>query len=129
MLKSAFVGAVLAITAATPGFAACGKKPPVNNWNLQAGDKRVTGAYLGKLLPGKKVKFMEGGIEDYAANGGYTYKLKGKSYRSNGFRFYADGIRCIDYPNDPRYDLYVVNGGKLVLINWVGGRYVGQVLK
>ena len=129
MLKTAVVGAVLALALATPVSATCGKKPPVNNWNLQAGDKRVTGAYLGKMLTGKKVRFKEGGTEVFAADGGYTYKLDGKSYRSNGFRFYANGIRCIDYPNDPRYDLYVVNGGKLMLINRVGGRYVGQVQK
>lgn len=114
---------------AAVAVAACGTRPPVNNWNTQSGDQRVSGDYLQSLLAGKKVKFKSVGTEHYRADGTYAFRFEGQTSRAPGYRFYPDGIRCIDYPQQPRYDLYVVRDQQLVLINWVGGRYPARVTR
>lgn len=107
-------------------FAACpSRSPSVSSVTLQADDQRVNKAWLEKTLAGKRVKFAEG-TEIYNADGSYTYKVTDGSFSAPEYRFYDSGFRCIGY-SDPRFDFYVVNNGKLYLINGNGGRFQGRI--
>lgn len=109
-------------------MAGCPNSPPNVKWNSHSGDQHVNAAYLQKLLVGKKVKFGGDGTEVYHKNGTYTYRASGGNYDAPSYKFYANGVRCINYP-DPRFDLYVVNDKRLLLINAGGGRIVGKVTR
>ncbi len=121
-----FIVFAAAMLVAGSAFAACPQKAPRHNWNLQAGDQRVDVQYLAGLLSGKRVKFGNIGTEHYRKNGDYRYSAGGSNYDAGSYRFYPNGVRCIGYSN-PRFDLYVVNGGKLFLINREGARLEGKV--
>jgi hypothetical protein len=114
------------VLTASTAIADCPGKPPKVKWNTHSGDQRVNAAYLQKLLPGKKVKFGGDGTEVYHKNGKYTYRASGGNYDAPSYKFYSDGTRCINYPN-PRFDLYVVNDKRLILVNAEGGRLEGKV--
>lgn len=116
------------VVAAAPVFASCPDNPPRIKWNTHSGDQRVNDAYLQKLLPGKKVKFGSDGTEVYKKNGSYTYRTSKGNFDAPNYRFYKDGTRCINYAN-PRFDLYVVNDKRLILINAKGWRGEGKVTK
>lgn len=120
-MKNLLVSVILALVG-TASFADCPASPPKLNWNIHSDDQRVDDAYLGKLLAGRKVSFSFGGVEHYRKNGKYRYSADGRSYNAPSYRFYANGVRCIAYPT-PRFDLYVVNNRKLVLVNTAEGRY------
>lgn len=107
-------------------LAECPKNSPNAKWNTHSEDQRVDAAYLQKLLPGKKVKFGKAGTEVYNSDGSYTYRTSNKSYDAPNYKFYNDGVRCINYSN-PRFDLYVINGKRLFLINGKGGRLKGEL--
>ncbi|MGR3621666.1 hypothetical protein, partial [Pseudophaeobacter sp.] len=87
---------------------------------------RVDVQYLTDLLSRKRVKYGNVGTEHYRKNGDYRYSAGGSNYDAGSYRFYPNGVRCIGYSN-PRFDLYVVNGGKLFLINREGARLEGKV--
>jgi len=106
--------------------AACPGKAPAKKWNTQAGDQAVDHKWLEKTLSNKKVVYSSGGTEHYRKNGSYRFTAGGQKYNAGGYQFYSSGVRCIAY-SEPRFDRYVVNGGKLVLINWQGERYVAKV--
>ncbi|MCA0872353.1 hypothetical protein LCL97_16080 [Seohaeicola saemankumensis] len=126
-MKRAFAIAAAVLVAAAPAFAACPDKAPRIKWNTHSGDQRVNDAYLQKLLPGKKVRF-DSGYESYNKNGSYTFRAGSQKHDAPSYRFYKDGSRCINYAN-PRFDLYVVNDKRLILVNAQGGRYQGKVTK
>ncbi len=117
---------VLACLASAQAMADCPAKPPKIDWNIYSGDQRVDAGYLQGLLPGKKVRFSAGGVEHYRPNGKYRYSGGGRTYDADSYRFYKNGVRCIGY-SEPRFDLYVMNKGKLVLVNAVGTRYKAKV--
>lgn len=121
-----FIVFAAAMLVAGSAFAACPQKAPRHSWNLQAGDQRVDVQYLADLLSGKRVKYGNVGTEHYRKNGDYRYSAGGSNYDAGSYRFYPNGVRCIGYSN-PRFDLYVVNGGKLFLINREGARLEGKV--
>ena len=112
---------------ASAADAACPKKVPNFAWALDAKDQRVTGSYVSDKVKGKKVTFKEGGTENYLADGGYFFKLGSDKWVARGVKFYENGVRCIDYPRAPRFDLYVENKKKLVLINQYNERFVARV--
>ena len=121
---------ILALTfAATAVAADCPSNPPSieGRVSFADGDQKVGTAWLEKSLAGHRVKFSDG-TEHYNDNGTYTYKAGNQSWDAPGYKFYSSGLRCIDYAT-PRFDLYVVNDGKLVLINSGGSRLVGKILK
>ncbi|MBB97504.1 MAG: hypothetical protein CML68_23255 [Rhodobacteraceae bacterium] len=109
-------------------LAACPDAPPSKaRFNVESGDQGVTAAWLEKTLSGKKVRFDEG-TEHYKSGGAYSYKSGNQTWDAPGYRFYDNGMRCIDYPS-PRFDLYVVRDKQLVLINGNGGRFVGKITR
>lgn len=118
----------LGCTVSSSALAACSEAPIRHNWAVQAGDQRVTGDFVRQTVLGHKVRF-EGAYEDYKKNGGYVFKDgNGNTYNPDGYVFYADGTRCLNYP-EPRYDLYVVRDQKLVLINRLGERFTARLTK
>ena len=119
---------VAALTAiGTASFATCPENPTGWNWTLGEGDERVDGSVVSKMLVGKKVKYSDAGTENYGADGSYSYKYKGDTYRPNGYVFYKDGSRCLSYAAGPRHDLYVMNDGDLYLINGQGQRFKARI--
>jgi len=106
----------------TSAFAACSETPIVHDWNVQAGDQRVSGEFVQQTVLGKKVRF-EDAYEHYRQNGSYVFRSGGgNTSRPDGYVFYPDGSRCLNYDR-PRYDLYVVRDQQLLLINMQGGRF------
>jgi len=128
-MKALFFAALAGSLVATTVSAECPAKTPSNKRiNIQQGDERVNAAWLNKHLSGQRVSFEQVGTEYYQANGSYAWKQGSQKWEAPSYRFYDNGFRCIDYPS-PRFDLYVVNNGKLVLIDGTGGRYIGEILK
>lgn len=115
------MGLALWGTAAT----ACSDIPLNFNWNTASDDQRVSGEFVKKTVLGRQVRY-EDGYEDYRANGDYFYVTPSQRFTADGYVFYADGSRCLNYPT-PRYDLYVIRGNKLWVINQGGGRFEGRV--
>ena len=122
------VAATVASALATSVLAACSETPIVHEWNTQAGDVRVSGDFVRDTVLGKKVRF-EDAYEHYRNNGSYRFRDGGgNTHNPNGYVFYADGTRCLNYDR-PRYDLYVVRDQQLVLINMQGGRFTAKLTR
>lgn len=119
---------VAAMVTSMTAYADCPSSPPKITWNTQSGDQRVNADYLQKLLPGKKVKFQGDGTEVYHLNGSYSYLTADKKYDAPSYKFYDDGTRCTEY-SKPRFDLYVVNEKRLILVNAYGDRLEGRLSK
>ena len=123
--------------AATAGFIAiggaadakCSNKAIKQNWNFQSDDVRISGKFLEKTVIGKLVSYGDEGTEHYGADGSYFYKSNEGKWDAKGVVYYKDGSRCLDYANGPRYDMYVVNNKRLVLINGHGGRLEAKIAK
>ncbi len=108
--------------------AACPTKAPSDSkYNIHSDDHRVNAAWLTKTLSGKRLALPRG-VEIYNTDGTYNFKTKSQTQSAKSYKFYNNGIRCIDYPN-PRFDLYVVNNGTLVLISGGGGRIAGRLME
>ncbi|WP_170429282.1 hypothetical protein [Ruegeria arenilitoris] len=123
ILISALCGVFVSFTAQ----AACpAKAPKLSKSFFSDGDQKVNAAWLQKNLAGRKVVYPGKEVETYAADGSYSYKANGQTWSAGSYKFYDNGMRCIGYAK-PRFDLYVVNDGKLVLVNEGKGRYVGQI--
>lgn len=100
----------------------CASQPISHNWNFEAGDQRLTGTALAAKVRDQQLESSGGGVEQYNRDGSYAFVFGTDRYDAVGYVIYPDGSRCIAY-NEPRYDMYVMNGGELVLINRPGGRY------
>lgn len=119
-----------AATTLVSGLAAhaeCQRNPVKHAWNIHSGDQRIGGDQLSDAVSGKKVKFGSIGTEHYKADGSYVYQDNSGKYAAKSVKFYKDGSRCLNYDRGPRYDMYVVVDGGLVLINRDGGRYEGAL--
>ena len=128
MLKSLVITFAVTLLA-TAASAKCPAKSPSieGRVTFDAADKRVNAKWLEKNLSGRRVRFDDG-TEHYKVDGSYSYKAGSNTWDAPEYRFYNNGLRCIGY-SSLRYDIYVVNGGKLVLINGSGNRFVGRILK
>ncbi len=118
--------AIVASLVGLPVFAGCPDTPPTIKWNMHSDDQILDQVALKKQLTSRKVKYSDGGTEQYRKNGNYRYSADGQQYTAPSYKFYPSGVRCIAY-SKLRYDRYVVNNGKLVLINTHGGRYEATV--
>lgn len=127
-MQRIMISLLASLSLGSAAFAACPPKSVAHSWNLESGDQRVSGDFAAKHMVGKKVHYSNPtGRENYGADGSYSYKDKGGTYVANGYRFYSDGSRCLDYGNGPRHDLYVVRDGKFWLVNTSGGRYQARI--
>lgn len=122
------LSAILAISAsATAAQADCPSTPPdASKFPTSAEDQEVDARWLEKNLAGRKIIYDGGDTEHYKPDGSYSFRSNGRSYQAPGYRFYENGIRCIDYQS-PRFDYYVVNNKRLIVINQQGGRFVGRL--
>jgi len=124
-----YLSVLAGILAAGAAPAGCPETTPsIERWNILEGDKRVNSAWLQEYLAGRRVKYEPSGTEYYQEDGSYAWRDGSQTWNAPSYKFYDSGFRCIDYP-DPRFDLYVVSDGHLVLINSGGSRYVGKILK
>lgn len=119
---------ITAMMTAGAAIASCPNEAPEMKWNAHSGDIRVGAKYLQKLLEGKKVKYDRRGTEVYNIDGRYFFLAANGEFEAPSFKFYDDGTRCINYPN-PRFDMYVVNENRLIIINPEGERLHGRLLK
>jgi hypothetical protein len=119
-LASVFVVIAGAAVAKSPN------KPPKIMWATHSGDQRVDASYLENCFQEKKLSYGSDGTEVYHKNGSYTYRTSGGNYDAPSYKFYANGVRCINYAN-PRFDLYVVNEKCLILVNAKGWRGEGTL--
>ena len=114
--------------AAQSAFASCPSAPLEKDWNTHDGDQRVNAEFLQKILAGRMVKFSDG-TEHYFRNGTYMYQVKGGGQlEAPNYKYYEDGSRCINFAN-PRFDLYVVNDRRLIMVTPDGTRLEGMVTK
>jgi len=102
--------------------AICASTPVSFDWAASSSDQRLTAEALSSRVAGKRLEFSYGASETYAPDGSYAYREGDQIYSAPGYALYPDGSRCIAYPS-PRYDLYVLEGRTLVLINQSGERY------
>jgi hypothetical protein len=129
LMKTAILALCLVVGVVSQATANCPSKPPSDrDVALADGDQKVNAGFLEKTLVGKRVRYSDG-TETYDESGSYSYKIGNQTWDAPKYRFYDNGFRCIDYPNGPRFDYYVVNDGKLVLINGAGERFQGNVSK
>ncbi|MEO0937708.1 MAG: hypothetical protein AAFY38_06100 [Pseudomonadota bacterium] len=125
-MKLSFWSAAFLAASVVGAHAACPERAPRVGWNTQSGDARVSAEFLAQNLAGKRVGFSGGGTEHYRGNGSYRFSAGGQTFRADGYKFYENGVRCIGYA-PPRFDLYVVNNGKLILVNEQGGRFEAKI--
>lgn len=122
-MKSLVFAVFAAVLGPNIALAACpDKSPSTSNANFHSDDQRVNAKWLTENLAGRKVYFNRG-KEDYKNDGSYAFSFSGKSDNAPGYKFYNSGMRCIDYPPKSRFDLYVVNNGKLIMIDSMGRRF------
>lgn len=116
---------VLLVLAASAARAEC---PDVPGWQpldmMQPGDTWLDAYWLHANLAGHRVHY-DGGDEYYLPGGRYRFDSGGQSWAAPGYRFYDNGARCIDYPDGPRVDYYIISNGRLTLINAQGERFTG----
>lgn len=117
----------VAVFSGLAAHAECQRNPVKHTWNFHSTDERISGKQLSKVVSGKKLKFASVGTEHYKGDGSYLYRDSAGTYAAKSVKFYKDGSRCLNYDQGPRYDMYVVVDGGLVLINRSGGRYEGTL--
>lgn len=119
-----FLAVALAMSEAD---AACPDNSP---WSvapfLQPGDQRIDYWWLTETLGNGRIEYP-GGTEEFLPGGRYRFTAGAQSWEAPAYRFYRDGARCIDYPQGARVDYYVLNSGRLVLINADGTRSIGLI--
>ncbi len=124
-----FLSALCATAIGVSAHAACpNKAPKLSKSYFSDGDQKVNAAWLQNNLAGRKVVYTGKDPETYFSDGTYSYKRDGQTWKANSYKFYDNGMRCIGYQN-PRFDLYVVNNGKLILVNEQKKRYEGKIRK
>lgn len=121
-ISLAFLACVLAL----PAIAECPAESPVKKWNTHDGDLTLNKVDLEKRLVGRIVKISNSGSEFYRRSGEYRYTEKGQKFHAPSYKIYSNGVRCIDY-DKPRFDKFVVNNKRLIMIDAQGGRFETKV--
>ncbi|OYX45382.1 MAG: hypothetical protein B7Z02_02135 [Rhodobacterales bacterium 32-67-9] len=94
------------------------------DWSMRAGDEPLSGAALEALLGLPLVRFHDGGRSEYGPGDSYAYVYSNEDRAEGRYRVEADGSVCVDFVNGfSRCDLYVRNGGRVLLIDRKGDRY------
>lgn len=95
------------------------------DWNLRTMDIPLSQDQAIGLTAGSALTFYDDGQSRFSVGGAYSY-----TYANNGgtafgiFRIEPDGRICIDFRNGfNRCDLYVRNGGLLVMLTEKGERF------
>lgn len=114
-----------------PVLALVASTATAQDWNLRATDQVLDAEALGLIADGGALTYYDDGVSLFSAGGAYSY-----TYANNGgtafgrFRVEGDGQICIDYRNGfSRCDMYVRNGGRLILLTEDGERYPIKIEK
>ncbi|MGP6087743.1 hypothetical protein [Antarctobacter jejuensis] len=94
-------------------------------YTLREGDQPFGAEALEGRLSGQVLVFFDDGQSEYYPDGRYTYTYAGDGGTAYGYwRVTGAGEVCVDYVNGfSRCDLYVMNGGRLLLLDDKGARY------
>lgn len=90
------------------------------------GDTRFDRDAMVARLSGQDLVFFDNGRSRYYADGRYSYTYDGDPRESAGGYWTVDdaGVVCVSFiTGHARCDLYVMNAGRLVLIDAKGNRY------
>jgi len=108
-----------------PVLALVASTATAQDWNLRDTDQVLDAEALGLIADGGALTYFDDGVSLFSAGGAYSY-----TYANNGgtafgrFRLAGEGQICIDYRNGfSRCDMYVRNGGRLVLLTENGERF------
>ncbi len=108
-----------------PMLALIASSAAAQDWNLRETDHVLDADALSLIADGGSLTYFDDGVSLFSAGGSYSY-----TYANNGgtafgrFRVVGMGQICIDYRNGfSRCDMYVRNGGRLVLLTEDGERY------
>lgn len=100
------------------------------DWVTRDGDSRFTAQELDDRLRGQVITFFDDGQSRFFDDDRYTYSYAGPGGIGTGgtaygyFTVNADSTVCIEFVNGfSRCDLYVENGGRLVLVTEEGERF------
>ncbi|WP_108852754.1 hypothetical protein [Albidovulum aquaemixtae] len=93
-------------------------------WGMKSGDVVFTKAELSEFIAENEVRFYDGGHSEYGPDDAYAYVYEGGDRAEGRYRIEEDGSVCVDFRNGwSRCDLYVRNGGRVLLIDEKGDRY------
>ncbi len=95
------------------------------SYALREGDAPLGPAALETRLRGDTLTFFDDGQSRYFEDGRYTYTYAGDGGTAYGYwRISGEGRVCVDYVNGfSRCDLYVMNAGRLLLLDEDGSRF------
>ena len=110
------LASLVAVVFAVPAFA--------GDWAMRAGDAPLSRAELEALLGAPALRFYDGGRSEYGPGSAYAYVYSNEDRAEGRYRIEADGSVCVDFVNGfSRCDLYVRNGGRVLLLDEKGDRY------
>ncbi|MCU9846985.1 hypothetical protein OEZ60_03120 [Defluviimonas sp. WL0024] len=107
-------------------LAAFGLAQPASaeGWAMKPGDEVFTPDGIAAFVAGTEIRFYDGGRSEYGADGSYAYVYDGGDRAEGRYRIEDDGSVCVEFLNGwSRCDLYVRNGGRVLLIDEKGDRY------
>jgi len=109
--------AIILLFVATPALA--------QEWFLRDGDVRMSEAELATRLMGNTITFFDDGQARYFSDETYSYTYGNNGGTAHGqYKVFPDGIVCVDFTNGfSRCDLFVINGGRLVMATSEGTRF------
>ncbi|MEZ5779980.1 MAG: hypothetical protein R3E44_16625 [Paracoccaceae bacterium] len=94
------------------------------DWPTKPGDERFSKADLAEFIASNDVRFFDGGRSEYGPGEAYAYVYSNEDRAEGRYRIEQDGSVCVDFINGfTRCDLYVRNGGRVLLIDEKGDRY------
>ncbi|WP_293576879.1 hypothetical protein [Phaeobacter sp.] len=120
----AFLTALISLPVAS---AAQTTAPPDNvNWSLRDSDAPYSADALSGL-PGQAFVFFDDGEARFGSDGAYSYTysaVNGGGTAWGTYHIAADGSVCVTFVNGAsRCDLFVVSGGRTVVITETGERF------
>ncbi|MGR3760819.1 hypothetical protein ACUXV3_11910 [Roseobacteraceae bacterium NS-SX3] len=96
------------------------------DWALRTGDEPFSRSELA-ALSGQSFTFFDDGESRFGADGAYSYTYSaanGGGTAWGSYRIAGDGSVCVDFVSGfARCDLYVRNGGRVILITEKGERF------
>lgn len=94
------------------------------DWALQSGDQVFDVAAMADRLRDREIGFHDGGKSVYGPGAQYAYVYSDGRPVPGVYRIADDASVCVDFDNGwSRCDLYVTNGGRLILITEDGDRF------
>ena len=108
-----------------PVLAVLASSAAAQEFNLRTSDVVLDASALALIADGGSLTYFDDGVSLFSAGGAYSYTYANGGGTAFGrFRVEEGGRICIEYRNGfERCDMYVRNGGRLVLLTAGGERY------